>query len=184
MRFVMFSALLLGTSFPVAAQLNPPVVEGAPARLAYVKWCSRFWSSFRCEKPGVQGTVARVTDDTVVVDLGQRHTGLIARLTTGQFSDSLVTWTPGIENMRLKMLVGHRSRTTQGLIGMGIGTAAGYAVGSVMGGLDEAFSCTAACDRNSHASWDETLVGAAVGGVAGLIVGLVKSNEIWKRVKG
>ena len=77
-----------------------------------------------------------------------------------------------VEATQLKRPTTHTSETVHGLVGLGIGAAAGYAIGAMIGGLGE-LRCLARCTDNQKGSTHSyKYVGAAFGGVAGLVIGL------------
>ncbi|MBL8988972.1 MAG: hypothetical protein JNJ80_22045 [Gemmatimonadetes bacterium] len=171
MRVLFGIALLLGVAAPVVAQNPPDLADSARVRLSRREFCFEPWRLFSCLRLPVLGTIERVTADSVVIRISRPRLGALAHLTTGVYRDSLVVWTPANRGLDLDVLVGHRSRGAQGLVGAGIGAGLGLVLSPLMCAF-----CTVEEWRHGQPAL------AAAFGLAGLGLGLLADTEKWRRV--
>ena len=151
-----------GGPTPMPAVRQQPLPEpGALVRVWYVLDSETGRRRVRDE-----GTLVRLTADTIVVTVGELENALAAPLAS---VSTLEVWQ-------------HKSRVGQGagigmLVGLGLGAVVGYAAGG-----DSCSSSGFICFRRESTAAVGALGGLVVGLLAGVVIGAADSGSEWEEV--
>jgi len=167
-------AVLLGAG--TAQAQDRPAAVGDTARLVRQEFCWNIIKMFSCDKWSVDGVVDQVSADAIRVRIAKGRSGLWAKLTTGEYRDTLMDWRPWDRTTDLELLRGRHSRASR----IAIGGVVGAAVGLALGGVFPAVVCPGdECSRH-RAHLLRGMVPAFT--VVGLLVGSGMDTGRWHRM--
>jgi len=170
-------AVLLGAR--AAQAQDRPVAVGDTARLVRQEFCWNIIKMFSCDKHPVDGVVDQVSSDAIRIRIAKPRSGLWAKMTTGEYRDTLVDWRPWDRRTELELLRGRHSRASRIAIGGAVGAGVGLAFNELLGRAFCWFSTPEDCSKSRS---EARLPTVATFTVTGVLLGSLASTKRWHRM--